>query len=167
MHNKFDVGKNKNFYNKSKQTSESFTNIGTTHITTEKTKEKIRVTKIGDKNPMFGKKFNISKEIKEKIRISNTGLKRSSETKEKIRKVMSIPTLLLDINFNIIKKYTSCTEIAKELGFTYSNVNNARRFKRMIGKKFSIKYYVVWEKDFSSIRKEEFTIYKSHFGEHH
>lgn len=159
LHNKFDVGKNKNFYNRSKQTTKGFSTAGTTHVVTEETKQKIRETKLGKKNPMWGKKYSLSEETIEKIRNSNIGKKRSSLTRQRISVHQSQSTLLLDVNFEIVKTYNSCREIADDLGFTYSNIKNARRHKRMIGKSLDKKYYIVYLCDYLSIIKEEFTIY--------
>ena len=159
LHNKFDVGKNNKFYNRAKQTTRGFSTVGTSHIVTEETKQKIRETKLGEKNPMWGKKCIISEETIEKIRNSNIGKKRSALTKQRISNYQSQPTLLLNETFEIVKIYNSCREIADEFNFTYANIKNARRHKRMIGKSLDKKYYIVYLCDYLSIIKEEFTTY--------
>lgn len=113
----------------------------------EHTKELIRQTKIGDKNPMYGKRFemdqthktNISKSLhlSEKFQTS----RKSKEFSDKISVCKSQPTYLVDcITLEIIKIYNSCREIADDLGYTYSNIKNARRNKRPVAKKFLIIY---------------------------
>lgn len=67
LHDKFDVGINESFYNRSKQTSTGWSTEGTNHFISQETKRKISNTLTGRKrpehsikktgagNPMFGK----------------------------------------------------------------------------------------------------------------
>lgn len=52
-------------------------------IPSEETKQKIRETKLGEKNPMFGKSF--SEETRKKMGKARFGVPRSEETKQKMR----------------------------------------------------------------------------------
>jgi sRNA-binding regulator protein Hfq len=94
LHNKFDVGCNVSFYNKSKQSGNKFDRSGISH--TNETKDKIK-SKIyseaekvvrsenakGIKNGMYGKKH--SDESKKKISESKKGTKSSDDTINKLK----------------------------------------------------------------------------------
>jgi hypothetical protein len=70
LHERYNVGLNQNFYNKSKSTATSFNTTGIVH--SSESREKMRQSKIGEKNPNFGKPR--SEETKRKIRESNIGI---------------------------------------------------------------------------------------------
>ena len=89
-------------------------------IVTEETKEKIRKSKLGDKNPNYGKspteetraKMSTSQigrhhtqESKDKISQSKKGIKRPKEVMEKVAKKKRKAVYQLDINYNLIKKW--------------------------------------------------------------
>lgn len=50
-------------------------------------KEKLRQSKLGDKNPMYGKSKKMSDEVKDKIRKANTGKVQSAETLKKLSEI--------------------------------------------------------------------------------
>lgn len=101
LHNKFDVGINESFYNRSKQTSSGWDTTGCVshnkgcHLSEER-KEHLRSIFLGKKKQPLSQetKDKISKankgkvrtpEHKEKLRQANLGKKLSDETKDKIR----------------------------------------------------------------------------------
>jgi len=105
LHNKFNVGINESFYNKTKQTSvgfdrsgiptiftkkhkENLSAAGKNRIFTKKHKENLSVAKLnkynGENNPMYGKHH--SEETKEKIRKTQLGKIISEETRANMRK---------------------------------------------------------------------------------
>ena len=71
LHNKYDVGKNNKFYNRSKQTSKGFSTAGIKTIP-------------------WNVGIPCSEESKMKNRLSNLGRKCSEETKQKMRKPKSV-----------------------------------------------------------------------------
>ena len=103
LHNKFDIAKNENFYNRAKQTSSGFDPYGIKPSKetllklsmkkkgrkhTEETKEKIRCKSIGRRHTEETKeKFKnrvLSSETKKKISETKKGTKHTAETKEKM-----------------------------------------------------------------------------------
>ena len=100
LHEKFNVSANESFYNKCNSTSQMFTIEGLKH--SDKTKSKMRNSKLGKPGPNKGVKFSkehkqalseaqkkrtddrsISEETKKKIAEANRGRKQSEETKKK------------------------------------------------------------------------------------
>lgn len=79
LHNKFDVGNNSSFYNKSKQTDVKFDRSGIRH--TEETK--LKISKNGKLKGMYGK--SVSKETRNKISksLKNSEYFDSLETRNK------------------------------------------------------------------------------------
>lgn len=88
LHNKFDVGKNSNFYNKAKATSYGFSCVGITgenHFNygrKHSLESRIKISKnnarlFGDKNPMFGKRGSLCPSF---------GRKMSQESIEKMKR---------------------------------------------------------------------------------
>jgi hypothetical protein len=99
LHEKFNVGINESFYNKSTRTSMGFTFSGGKH--TLETKLKMSEAKLGEKNPMFGKelspehkqklseaKQNMSDETRQKMSEAHTGVPKSDETRQKLSEAM-------------------------------------------------------------------------------
>jgi len=74
LHDIFDVGRNKEYWNRAKQTATGFDRAGT--FISEEHKEKVRIAHTGAKR---------SKEVCEKISLAKTGKPRSEETKKKLR----------------------------------------------------------------------------------
>lgn len=123
----------------------------------ETTKAKIRDTKIGQSNPMFGIKRPMSEEIKAKI---SRSLKKSNNLKtsrnddsyrSKMRNINIRKTLLVDLDGNYVALYNSCKEISEAFGVTYSTVKNARRFNSI----FQKIYRVIYANDFKAIQIPE------------
>ena len=76
LHNKYNVGVNKRFYNKSKQTSTGFSTAGIKF-------DKEHCLKLSNIQKIRKRKLH-SQETKDKIGVSRTGQKSSQETKNKI-----------------------------------------------------------------------------------
>jgi len=79
LHNKFNVGLNESFFNKSKQTSTGFDTAGTTYKRSQRIKDKISKSNKGKKRTEETKRKlsvirkNISDETREKFRKANIG----------------------------------------------------------------------------------------------
>jgi group I intron endonuclease len=103
----------------------------------------------GEKNGMYGKRMNRTKEQKEKLSQSLKDSQKlkdsrnSKEYKEKISNVTSIPILVLDENREIVFEFKNCRECAEYFNCTKGNIANAIRFNRQIGKGKSYKYWVI------------------------
>lgn len=121
-------------------------------------KDRISLANSGEKNGMYGKRMVRSQEQKDKL--SNSLLqsqklkdsRNSKEFKEKISNAFSEPILVLDINYNILFEFKNCRECAEYFNYTNSNISNAIRFKRQIGKGRGYKYWIVKKQEF--IEKE-------------
>jgi hypothetical protein len=74
LHNKYDVAVNKEFYNRSKQTSTKFDTTGIPHSCTEEARRKLSISKKGKKRPP---------EVVEAMRQRMLGTKQSPETCKK------------------------------------------------------------------------------------
>lgn len=122
-------------------------NIGKKHK--DSTKEKISNANSGEKNGMFGKRMSRTKEQKEKLSKSlksSEKLKESRNSKEyrdRISDITSIPILVLNDNKEVILEFKNCRECAEYFNYTNSNIANAIRFNRCIGKGRDFKYWVV------------------------
>lgn len=127
----------------------------------EETKIKIRETKIGDKNPMYGKhpimnqitKEKISKSLKESEKFQKS--RKSQEYRDKISKSQSNPVFVLDNNFNIIYEFDNMVKCAQLLGFSESNINHAVCDKRQIGRCKGYKYWVVLKSKYKEFIMEK------------
>jgi hypothetical protein len=112
----------------------------------------------GPNNPMWGKKYEQTKETKQKISDTlkaSTKLKesrQSAEYRKKISDIQSEETVLVSVKTGqIISSWKNCAVLAQHLNCTYANVKNARRDKRPIGKKIkalSEPCYVMYLKDY-------------------
>lgn len=89
LHNKFNVGKNSNFYNKSKQTSTGWDTTGTSWTMTELGKQNIknalekRGGMHGSNNPRYGVKLDQITRDKISFSVRNNGYTDSTETRMK------------------------------------------------------------------------------------
>lgn len=122
--------------------------------------EKIRQSKLGEKNGMFGKKIFKPKEIGEKISKSQKSSeifqasRKSKEFRDKLSKAKSRPILLLDKDFNIIQEFPNCGECAEYTGYKKANIKQAASRYRPIGRwQYSVKWVVVKETMTDSIEK--------------
>ena len=89
LHDKYNVGVNKRFYNKSKQTSTGFSTTGTTYICSDKKKRNISIGNKGKKKSESHKK-NLSKKSHWKgIHGPMYNKKHTNETIQKMRKPKS------------------------------------------------------------------------------
>lgn len=119
----------------------------------EETIQKIKESKIGSKNPMYG--HTITPEHREKMVAglrNSTKLKdsrNSLEFKEKISKARSIPLVVLNEDGSYYDEFSNARECAEHFGFKKANILHAVRDKRLIGKSLSSKFRV--------IRKDEYT----------
>lgn len=113
----------------------------------EETIRKIADSKRGEKNPMFGQKVTEEHRKKmvdgmrksEKFKIS----RQSEEFKKKVSERASITLILLDENLNSIREFRNCRECAEFLGYKETNVTNAVRFSRPLGRWIKKVYWVV------------------------
>jgi hypothetical protein len=117
------------------------------------TRQKIRLSKLGPKNPMYGKRFVRSAETR--LRIKN-GLnaskklflsRKSAAFREKISTAQSRPVLLL-----VVSNLKNLRVAAEHLGLSKSTVNVARRNKRQVGKSLPQRYWVVYAEDLEQFR---------------
>jgi group I intron endonuclease len=139
--------------------SNKLTNIdlgGKRNFLTQETKDKISKANEGENNGMFGKRFTLSAsqiEINRLAMISSEKFQKSRKSKEyrdKISKIQSNKTLVLDSNtFEIAHTFNNCREVADFFGFIYCNIKHARKDRRIIGKSLKKKYYVIYEKDYN------------------
>ncbi len=133
LHNKLNVGVNKSFYNKSKQTSSGFDMSGRKH--TKKTKIKMSKNKklfhpmlgrTGNKSPIYGikKPKGMGQKLSESIRGDNHwnyGKTTSKETKEKISKSSKgLRTGKLNTSAKMINIYNSCNKLMFKCNGTFS-----------------------------------------------
>ena len=75
----------------------------------------------------------------------------SKEFKEKVSDISSIPILVLDEDKKIVFEFKNCRECGEYFGCTKSNIANAIRFKRQIGKGKKIKYWIVKKEEYINI----------------
>lgn len=119
-------------------------------------KAKIGLANSGEKNGMFGVKYEMPDERKVKIQkalLSSDKLKTSRNTeefKQKLRKHFGKPIYVLDNDLNILESFDNMTEATVFLGCKESNIFNARRDKRMIKRK----YWVVYPEDYEHFKIE-------------
>lgn len=115
----------------------------------EETKEKISNANLGDKNGMFGKRMTRTNDQKKKLSDSlknSSKLKKSrqsSEFKEKISNHFSNPLYVLDEGLNIIMEFKNAKKCAEYFNYKKSNISNAVRFMRKIGKSRNYKYWII------------------------
>ena len=115
-------------------------NIGKKH--SDETKKKISYANSGEKNGMYGKsilrtdeqKKNLSESLKNSEKLKES--RKSKEFKDRLSKHFSIPIIVLDEHFNIIHEFNNCKECSIFFGYTNSNVANAIRFRRRLGRKY-------------------------------
>lgn len=106
----------------------------------EETKKKISETKIGPKNPMFGNGKPLSEthknRIKESLNKSEKLKNRGESWKRNISLGQSKEIVFVSVETKkIIFKFKNCNEAAKLLGCNKSNITNALRTERIVGKK--------------------------------
>jgi group I intron endonuclease len=119
--------------------------------------EKMRLIKMGEKNPVWGKRFSRTEEQKKNLSI---GLKnsdklklsrQSTEYRDLISSVQSLKIYALDsISLEIVHTFKNSKDASEYFGVTRANINNARRFKRIVGKSLNTKYFIISEIDFNS-----------------
>lgn len=122
----------------------------------EETRRKLSESKLGAKNPMYGKRtkrtpeqgLKISQSLKSSKKFQDS---RKSETyRQKIAAVQSCPIYVLDSSLRVAMEFPGCTSCANHFGFTRGNIKNAVRHKRQIGKSSSEKFWVVRVEDYES-----------------
>jgi len=108
----------------------------------------------GENNGMYGKRFKRSEQQRDNLSkslINSDKLKESRNSKEykdKLSKHFSIPILLLDMEYNIVMEFKSSKDCADHFGYTHSNISNAVRDIRKIGKGKKSKYWVVRKENY-------------------
>lgn len=119
-------------------------------IFTKEIREKIRQSKIGNKNPMFGKKS--SQKQKDAVVKALTGKGRTQDVKDKIAKANSISVVQLDLNSVFIKEWSSTMEVQRNLrGFLGSGVTRCCKGSRQTYKNYIWKYKEEYNYDKSSV----------------
>lgn len=86
---------------------------------------------IAHKGKASRKGFHLSPAQIELLRRINTGRKKSLEEKERISKAFSKPVALIDSSGNIVKRYSSATKAAIELGIDISYLNRCCRQSKL------------------------------------
>lgn len=125
---------------------------GTKH--SEETKEKIRITKLGNKNPMFGKKEG---DQHKKDRMKNMLAKErwnkglTAKDDERIKKLAvwtnklppnALEHTLIDLETNISWKEKSLKHLSKICPLSYATLCRLKKDK--CGKKITKKYKIIW-----------------------
>lgn len=114
-------------------------------IFTDEIREKISKSKIGSKNPMFGRKT--SDRQKNSVIKALTGKKRTQEVKDKIAKANSIPIVQLDLDNKFIKEWSSTMEVQRSIkGFLGSGITRCCKKNRKTYKNYIWKYKKEYEK---------------------
>ena len=102
--------------------------------TRKRMSESLKGKLAGENNPNFGKPM--SEELKEKLRIANTGKKQSKETiKKRIDKIAK-PINQYDCDGKYIRNWNNAKEIENELGFNHKCIVNScgkNKFKKQYG----------------------------------
>lgn len=129
---------------------------GIKQIMTDEIKKKISIANSGEKNGMYGKRFKKNKKDVEycRLRMINSEKFQKSRKSLEFRKKISLSQkvddwLLLDEEYNIIKIFNTSIEVSTYLNCTKGNIQNARRDKRKLCKKF----FVMYKKDYELIKK--------------
>jgi len=115
----------------------------------KETKDKISKANSGEKNGMYGRRMTRTKEQKDRLSKSLKSSQKlkesrnSKEFKDKISDITSISILVLDEDRKVIFEFKNCRECAEHFNYTKSNIANAIRFNRSIGKGRDFKYWIV------------------------
>lgn len=127
------------------KTSSKIANSGENHVfygttRSKETKEKISIANSGEKNGMFGKRSKMSEEhkakIKESLQKSEKLKNRGENWRKNISKSQSRDIVFVSITTNkIVFSFSNCGEAANFLGCNKSNITNALRTERIVGKK--------------------------------
>lgn len=134
------------------------------HYHSDETRKKIANSKLGIKNPMFGKTYLSSQERNNKISNSlkssekNKEIRKSKKYREKISLIQNFPILVLNEQFEVVYEFRNCSQCAIFFGYTRGNIKNAVRFKRKIGKGNRQKFWIIRKesiKDFLYDAKSE------------
>lgn len=119
----------------------------------DETIQKIKESKIGPKNPMYGRK--VPKEQRAKMvdgmRKSPKfkASRQSQEYKTKISKALSVPLVVINEDGSYYGEFPNARECGEHFGFKKANILHAVKDKRLIGKSLQSKFRV--------IRKDEYT----------
>lgn len=119
----------------------------------EETKEKIRQSKLGSRNPNYGKHPVPSKEYRENMSRILKASERFQESRKSIefrRKISeaqsSRAVCVLDSEQKeVLFRFRNCKEVADYFGMTRSNIAAACKHRRAIGRALKKLYYVVYE----------------------
>ncbi len=122
----------------------------------EDARNRISKANSGEKNGMYGRRMTRTKEQKDRLSQSLKSSQKlkesrsSKEFKDKISDINSIPILVLDESKKVIFEFKNCRECAEYFGYTKSNIANAIRFKRKIGKGKKVKYWIIKKDEYNS-----------------
>jgi hypothetical protein len=107
-------------------------------------------------HPNLGKK-RTSEQLKKMSEIQTELMKDLNRRKQISDKQSPFKLLAIDyLTFEILYEFRNCKEASDQLGYTYSNIKNARRDKRIIGKRLKnnlSKMYVVYENEYEDFKK--------------
>jgi group I intron endonuclease len=121
----------------------------------EESKKKISEANKGEKNGMYGRHEKrdqkwcdaIKNGLNNSEKLKNS--RKSEEYREKLSNIQSQKLYILDsITFKIEGEFKNSKYAAEFFNFTRSNIKNARRYKRIIGKSLKQKFYVIYESDY-------------------
>lgn len=114
--------------------------------------KKISDSKMGKKNPNFGKKLSDEHKRKllagaDKAKDKLKKIRQTNEFKQKISDAFSKKLILLDADLKPIKAFKNCRECADYLGYKTANIKNAVRQSRPVGRWKGIVRWVVREEN--------------------
>jgi len=113
-------------------------------IFTKEIKDKISKSKLGNKNPMYGKPVNPVRILA--VQKALTGIPRTKEVKDKISKSNSISIVQLSLTNDFIKEWKSSMEIERTLeGFLGNGVTRVCKKSRKTYKNFKWQYKTEYE----------------------
>lgn len=87
---------------------------------TQETKEKLRLSKFGKENPLYG--IRRSEETKKKLKLVNIGREHTEKERRKRAKSLSKPIVQLTIDGKFIREWESAKEVNTEYGYNNSHI---------------------------------------------
>ena len=97
-------------------------------MVSDRSREKMRESKIGELNPNYGKHF--SEDHRAKIAVSNTGQKRSAETRRRIGKVKEKPVAQYSRSGQFLAQYESGKIAGEMTGIDHRHISKVCNHQR-------------------------------------